>query len=66
MGINKDRGRYLLSRCYTVKGVRVDKPIDWSKLECIECLSPPRWVGVNSKNEAWYVCQICKEELYEA
>ena len=48
-----------------MKGVRVDKPLDWSSLECIECGSPPSYVGVNFQNDVFYVCKDCKKELYD-
>jgi len=49
-----------------MKGVRIDKPIDWSRLVCIECSSSPDYVGVNSQNDVFYICNDCKMEYYEA
>ena len=72
MGVNKDRGRYLLSRCNPVsKSVKVAVPnayagLKWDRLECIECSSQPHWLVIDSKNQGYYVCQTCKEEFYEA
>jgi len=67
MGVNKDRGRYLLPGCYTVSvKVIVGHDLKWDKLECIECSSQPHWLVIDSDNSGYYVCETCRKELYEA
>jgi len=52
-----------------MKGVRVNKPMDWDRLECIECTSSPDWLGIiykkNYNPETFYICNDCKMEYYE-
>jgi len=65
MGVNTDRGRYLLPGCTVSVKVVVGIDLKWDRLECIECSSQPHWLVIDSKNQGYYVCQTCREELYE-